>query len=170
MSDETGSSRNPPASLSQAVGSLVFAAVGFAIFAFVYAQTMSFSPEARAFPRFVAVIGMIGAAIAFVQSLQAVQAARRQRGGPSTDDTGPRRSDLLVSYLGPPLYGAMLLIFGFWIASAIFLAGLLVVLGERRPAMVALITAGTVGAIYLVFEVGFNIRLPGSLLLQVLSG
>lgn len=170
MSDEAGSASKPSsAPWSQAIGSLAFAAIGFGIFAFVYAQTTTFSAEAGAFPRFVAIVGMLGGAIAFMQSLQAMRAARRQSESKSVDNAGPRRSDLLVSYLGPPFYGAMLLVFGFWIASAVFLAGLLAVLGERRPLIVAVLTVGTVGAIYLVFEVAFNIHLPGSLLLQFLS-
>jgi putative tricarboxylic transport membrane protein len=172
MSDDAGSSSPRPSvvTVPQAVGSAAFAAIGFAIFAFVYVNTLSFSPEARTFPRFVAIVGMLGAAIALIQSLQAVRAARNLTNpSSSAEDAGPRRSDLWVSYLGPPLYGALLLIFGFWIASAAFLAGLLIVLGERRPAMVSMITIGTVGAIYLVFEVAFNIRLPGSLLLQMMT-
>jgi hypothetical protein len=154
---------------SKALGSLIFAAIGFAIFGYVLVETMSFSPEARPFPRFIATVGIIAAIVTLVQSYRQLLSARREaaREWPATG--GARRHDLLISYLGPPVYGAMLLAFGFWAASAVFLTGLLLVLGERRPALVAGTTVGTLGAIYLVFEVGFGIRLPGSLLLEMLG-
>jgi putative tricarboxylic transport membrane protein len=170
MSDEAPSAESPPAATgSQAVGSLIFAAVGLAIFIFVLFETMSFSPEARPFPRFIAVMGILSAGVAVVQSYRAARAAR-YRGGETGKATGGRsRQDMMISYIGPPLYGAMLLLLGFWVASVVFLAGLLLVLGERRLPLVAAITVVTLGTIYLVFELGFGIRLPGSLLLPMLS-
>jgi putative tricarboxylic transport membrane protein len=170
MSDDAPSAESPPAATgSQAVGSMIFAAVGLAIFIFVLFETMSFSPEARPFPRFIAVMGILSAAFAFAQSFRAVRAARGRGGETGTVTRGRSRRDMMISYIGPPLYGAMLLLLGFWAASVVFLAGLLIVLGERRAAVVAAITVGTLGTIYLVFEKGFGIRLPGSLLLQMLS-
>jgi putative tricarboxylic transport membrane protein len=169
MNDQVPSAEGPPAATrSHAVGSLIFAAVGLAIFIFVLFETMSFSPEARPFPRFIAVMGILSAAFAFAQSFRAARATRG-RGETGTVTRGRSRRDMMISYIGPPLYGAMLLLLGFWAASVVFLAGLLIVLGERRWALVAAITVGTLGTIYLVFELGFGIRLPGSLLLQMLS-
>jgi tripartite tricarboxylate transporter TctB family protein len=167
--DLAGSAEDAPPSLPRAIGSLVFAAVGFVVFVLVLVETASFSPEAQPFPRLVAIVGMLGAALAFAQSSQTALAARRAAGATTTAAGTPTRRDLLISYLGPPAYGVMLLALGFWTASAIFLAGLLIVLGERRPVIVVSITASTLGAIYLVFEVGFGIRLPGSLLMQAFA-
>jgi hypothetical protein len=169
MSDEAPFAESPPAATgSQAVGSMIFAAVGLAIFIFVLFETMSFSPEARPFPRFIAVMGIISAGVAFAQSYRAARAARYRPGETGQVTARRTRRDTMISYIGPPLYGAMLLLLGFWAASVVFLAGLLIVLGERRWALVAAITVGTLGTIYLIFEMGFGIRLPGSLLLQML--
>jgi hypothetical protein len=163
---------SPPAdtaaTMPRAIGSTLFAAIGFVVFLLVFRETMSFSPAARPFPGLISIIGMVAAAIAFAQSCGAVLAARRAMGPRAVG--GPSVRDVLISYAGPPAYGTMLWALGFWTASAIFLAGLLVLLGERRPVLVILITAGTLGAIYLVFEIGFGIRLPGSMLLEALAG
>jgi Tripartite tricarboxylate transporter TctB family len=163
------SPEDAPPSFPRAIGSLTFAAAGFVVFLLVLVETGNFSPEAQPFPRLVSIVGMLGAALAFAQSCQAALAARRQADAMSAAAGTPTRRDLFISYLGPPAYGAMLLALGFWTASAIFLAGLLVVLGERRPVVVVSITATTLGSIYLVFEVGFGIRLPGSLLMQTFT-
>jgi hypothetical protein len=72
--------------------------------------------------------------------------------------------DIIISYIGPPAYALMLYVLGFWIASTLCLAGLLLLLGERRPLMVASITAGTLLAVYLMFEFSFGIRMPAGLL------
>jgi hypothetical protein len=153
-----------------AVGSALLSAAGL-IGSLILQETGSFSPEAQPFPRLIAVVGMLGAAVAFGQSCRAVLAAGRQH-RPASHSAGPPAPswrDVAVSYAGPPIYGATLLLIGFWLASITFLVGLLWVLGERRPAVMALITGGTLGAIYLVFEVGFGIHLPGSLLMQMLA-
>jgi hypothetical protein len=164
--DPAGSPEDAPPSFARAIGSLIFAAAGFVVFVLVLVETASFSPEAQPFPRLVAIAGILGAAFAFAQSCQAALTARREAGAMRAAASTPTRHDLFISYLGPPAYGAMLLALGFWVASAIFLAGLLIVLGERRPVIVVSITATTLGAIYLVFEAGFGIRLPGSLLMH----
>lgn len=168
--DSTAHAAEGMAPLPKAVGSLMFAAVGLAIFGYVLIETMSFSREARPFPRVIATVGIIAALATLVQSFRSMLSARREAARELPALSGARRHDLLVSYLGPPVYGAMLLAFGFWAASAVFLAGLLLVLGERRPAFVGGITVGTLGAIYLIFEIGFGIRLPGSLLLEMIKG
>ena len=156
----------------RAVGSALLSAAGLVGFVLVFLETRSFSPEAQPFPRLIAIVGMLGGAIALAQSCRDALALRRAErvmsrsdGGPAS---GPSWRDLAISYAGPPIYGAMLLSLGFWLASVLFLTGLLAVLGERRPLVMAAITGGTLGTIYGVFELGFSIHLPGSLLLPLL--
>jgi tripartite tricarboxylate transporter TctB family protein len=151
-----------------AVGSALLSAAGFIGFVLIFLETGTFSAEAQPFPRLIAVVGMLGAAVAFAQSCRVVLAASRAR-RTASHGAEPSWRDVAVSYAGPPVYGAMLMLLGFWLASATFLIGLLWVLGERRPMVMALIAGGTLGAIYLVFEAGFGIRLPGGLLMQALA-
>jgi hypothetical protein len=169
VSEQAGSPEHAQPSLPRAIGSLMFAAAGFVLFVLVFIETTRFSPGAQPFPRLIAIVGVIAAALAFAQSCQAALAARRDAGAIPPAAGAPTRRDLFISYLGPPAYGTMLLALGFWAASALFLSGLLVLLGERRAILIAAITAGTLGAIYLVFEAGFGIRLPGSLLMQMFA-
>ncbi len=153
----------------RAVGSALLAAAGFIGFVLIFIETGNFSSEARPFPRLIGIIGMLGAGIALAQSCRDALAIRRED-RVVVSGAGPSWRDLLISYAGPPLYGAMLAVLGFWLGSLFFLIGLLAVLGERRPLVMAAIAGGTLGTIYLVFEVGFSIRLPGSMLLPLLTG
>ena len=171
MSDETVAPE--PAEIGawpRAVGSALLSAAGFIGFVLIFIETGDFSSEAQPFPRLIAIVGMIGAGIALAQSCRDALAIQRAERIMSRGDAGPSGRDLLVSYAGPPIYGAMLMVLGFWLASLIFLVGLLAVLGERRPLVMAGIVGGTLGTIYLIFEVGFSIRLPGSMLLPLLVG
>jgi hypothetical protein len=151
----------------QAVGSALLSAAGFIAFVLIFIETGNFSAEAQPFPRLIAIVGALGAGISLAQSCRSALAVRRAERVMSRTDSGPSWRDLAISYAGPPIYGAMLIVLGFWLASVIFLVGLLAVLGERRPLVIAAIAGGTLGAIYLVFEVGFSIHLPGSMLLPL---
>jgi hypothetical protein len=154
----------------RAIGSALLSAAGFIGFVLIFIETGHFSSEAQPFPRLIAIVGMTGAGIALAQSCRAALAVRNAERVMSRADGGPSWRDLLVSYAGPPIYGAILVVLGFWLASPIFLVGLLAVLGERRPLVIAGIAGGTLGTIYLIFEVGFSIHLPGSMLLPLLLG
>jgi putative tricarboxylic transport membrane protein len=174
VSDAAAAPRRPElGARPHAIGSALLSAAGLIAFVLILLETGSFSPEAQPFPRLIAVVGMLGAAIAFGQSCRAALAAGREDRpaghGAAVPSGAPSWRDVVVSYAGPPIYGATLLLLGFWLASVIFLVGLHWVLGERRPMVMALIAGGTLGAIYLVFEAGFGIHLPGSLLMQALA-
>jgi hypothetical protein len=58
------------------------------------------------------------------------------------------------------LYAAALQRAGFAAATIAYLAVFLLVLGERRPAVVALVPAATAGAVYLFFEKALSVMLP----------
>jgi hypothetical protein len=129
-------------------------------FAAAFIEASSFSPDAALFPRLIASVAMVSAAFAFAQSLRDHAACPR-------DSVARAISwrDLSIGYGGPPFYVGLMVLFGFWIASAIFLAGLLVILGTRKPLAVSLITGGTLALICAAFELAFRIPLPGGLLL-----
>jgi putative tricarboxylic transport membrane protein len=140
-------------------GSVLFSAVLFVVFATAFIQAGSYSPDAALFPRLISAVAMVCAALTFAQSV------RRPAARVSELKTGTIRwRDHLISYAGPPLYVGLMVLLGFWIASAIFLAGLLVMLGTRNPLIVSLITTGTLILIYVAFELTFSIPLPASLL------
>ena len=136
------------------------AAAALAGFMVIFIVAGNFGSGARLFPRLLAIVGGISAAVVLIQSCLQVLASHRGREGGQKLDW----HNIIISYLGPPVYAAMLYVLGFWIASTLCLAGLLVLLGERRPWMIVSITAGTLAAVYLMFEFSFGIRMPGGLL------
>jgi putative tricarboxylic transport membrane protein len=141
------------------VGAAIFSVVLFIVFAVAFIDASSFTPDAALFPRLISGIAMVSAAFAFAQSLRDPAA---RPGDPLTRPITWR--DLLIGYAGPPLYVGLMVLFGFWIASATFLAGLLLMLGTRKPLVVFLITGGTLALTYVAFELAFSIPLPGGLL------
>jgi putative tricarboxylic transport membrane protein len=147
-----------PARPPSSSGSALFSAVLFVVFATAFIQAGSYSPDAALFPRLISAVAMACAALTFAQSV------RRPAGQVSEPQTGAIRwRDLLISYAGPPLYVGLMVLLGFWAASAMFLAGLLVMLGTRNPLIVSLITAGTLILIYVMFELAFSIPLPAGM-------
>ena len=146
-----------------ALGSALVSAGALAGFIAIFIASGSFGTGARLFPRLLAVVGGISAAVVLAQSCLRVLSERR---APDKGDGKDKLNwhDIIISYIGPPAYALMLYVLGFWIASTLCLAGLLLLLGERRPLMVASITAGTLLAVYLMFEFSFGIRMPGGLL------
>ena len=143
-----------------AAGTAIASAASLMGFVLIFIAAGSFGSGAQLFPRLLAVVGGISAAVLLAQSCVRV----RREARPAADERIAWR-DIVISYIGPPLYAALLYLVGFWIASTLCLAGLLVLLGERRPAMVAALTAGTLLAIWLMFELSFDIRMPRGALL-----
>lgn len=152
------SSENPV----RAAATALVAAAALAAFLAIFVVAGTYGSGARLFPRLIAVLGAVSAAIVLAQSCVRVRARRRSGGLP--DASGIRWQDVVVSYVGPPVYAAMLYVLGFWIASAACLAGLLVLLGERRALLIVAITAGTLGAIWLMFEFSFGVHMPPGIL------
>jgi hypothetical protein len=150
-----------------ALGSAIISAVAVVGFLAIYLGAGSLGQEAAFFPRLVAVLGGMSAAIALAESCYTVLTAKpdAQRAGSSDKGTW---TDFFVSYGGPPLYGLMVFVFGFWAASAVGIPGLLYLLGERRPLFSFSITGGTLLIIYVVFDLCFDIKMPGSFLYEIM--
>ena len=147
------------------IGTAVFAAAFFMIFAGVFFGASEFSAEAALFPRLVSIVAMTSAAIVCVQSAQKALAARLNPANIGAESAALSWSDIAISYAGPPLYCLLMALLGFWIASAIFLGGLLVLLGTRRVLVVLAIIVGTLSSVYIAFDLVFGIELPGGMLL-----
>jgi hypothetical protein len=149
-----------------AVSSALVSAAALAGFVLIFIEAANFGTGASLFPRLLGVVGGISAAVVLVQSCLRVLAERRRSEPRSAGGRALNWHDVVISYVGPPLYAILLYLLGFWIASILGLAGLLILLGERRPWMVGTITAGTLIAIYLMFEFSFGIQMPKGVLLH----
>jgi hypothetical protein len=162
VSEDAAASHDAARTPQNNTGSAVFAAICLMTFAGLFLEAGNYGPEAQLFPRLIALLAMGSAAITFVQSFQAARAGVR-----SAAESRVNWRDIQISYGGPPLYAVLIFVFGFWIASAVSLAGVLFILGVRRPVVVAAITAATLASIYVIFELGFDLRMPGSILLEM---
>jgi len=147
-----------------ALGSAFVSAAALAGFLVIFIAAGNFGIGARLFPRLLAIVGGLSAAVVLIQSCLHVLAVRRRSQAPLGVGASLNWHDIVISYVGPPVYAVMLYVLGFWIASTVCLAGLLMLLGERRPTMLIAITASTLLAIYLMFEFSFGIRMPEGLL------
>lgn len=151
-----------------ALGSALVSAAALAGFVLIFIAAGNFGTGAQLFPRLLAAVGGISAACVLIRSCLRVLAERRRPDPRSAAGGSVHWQDVIISYVGPPVYALMLYVLGFWIASVLGLTGLLLLLGERRPGMVVAITAGTLLAIYLMFEFSFGIRMPSGALLEML--
>ena len=165
MSGEAGPAAAEPVSPAQSIGTAILSAALFMIFAGVFISAGSFSPDASLFPRLIAVLAMLSAAFAFVQSFREALARRTDAQALSLGSTDWR--DVAISYAGPPLYCGLMVLLGFWLSSVIFLAGLLFTLGTRRISVIVTLTGGTLALIYVTFELVFGIPLPSGMLFEM---
>lgn len=152
----------------------VGAVLGLATFAFPGGAEGA-GPEAM--PRLWLVLLLPVAAALLVQELrsctaapeQAVEApcAREDSSPLELPSISPRGPLLLSALVG---YVLMLWVFGYFVASGLFLTGALVLLGERRAPVWAAVAGGWLGLSWLVFSFTLDVPLPRGALLQLLTG
>lgn len=133
------------------------------LFAAVAILAQGFPRDARLFPTVVGTAGALLSVTAFAIAFRA-----RRRGGPPPDATAeeaaetPRRLGLAV--LSPPLFGLVLWIFGFYVAS--FLAALVMppLMGYPQRRVLLPFAVVTVVATALLFPVALDVSLPHGLI------
>jgi putative tricarboxylic transport membrane protein len=118
-------------------------------------ETGAIPGEARLFPRLVLGAMAVLSAVMLVRSF-----ARRSEAGPFFLAPGA----LVVTLALAVVYIAAVEVIGYLAATALFVPGLALALGLRRPVLLALTTAGFVAAVHLVFVVLFGRPLPLGLL------
>lgn len=110
-------------------------------------------PQAGYFPFYVGLLMLISSAIVFVRAL----VARK----PRKHFVDPARFRSVLALLVPAIiYVAVTALVGIYVASAIFLAYFMRVLGRYRWRTVAVIAVGLPVALFLVFEMWFLVPLP----------
>lgn len=144
------------------IGETAVALAFVVVFGAFFLAAGGYSAEARLFPRIVASVGILAAAWIAVASFLGLQAASE-----SDDREGPDRLGYVIAFVGPFVYGALLWLVGYWIASLVALAGLMRILGERRRAVIVAVTAITLFLVWLVFVHVFKMRLPQGLVFEM---
>lgn len=132
-------------------GERIFTAVIGFVFAFQFAIALSYPPDPRLFPLIVAGAGMLLAgAMEFGLGLG-------EETGEKLDSMSRRL--LTLALVTPPLYALALWLVGYWVATIVAIPAIAVLLGYRRPIVIALVTAGVALAIGLLLPL-VNVGLP----------
>ena len=152
----------------EAAGTAMFGIVAVIGFSSIYVAAGTFGTEAQSFPRLAAVLGGIGGVICVLRTGPALLAGG-WAGLRELFHGNGSRLNFILSYVGPAVYAALLYLLGFWVASAASLIGLFLLLGERRPLLVLGLTALTLAMLYVIFVMGFDIRMPGSAVFEFLG-
>ncbi|MGQ0549788.1 MAG: tripartite tricarboxylate transporter permease, partial [Armatimonadota bacterium] len=143
----------PPATLAPPVvawqpGLCTIVSVGLVIvFAYALWEATGFLTSARLLPLAVAIPGVILGGVQIVQEVR----GRSVPAGEDDEDAGPSdagraretRRIALLYLLGIALYYVAVYLFGFRLASALYMMGLLLIGAKMRPLPAALYTAGT---------------------------
>ena len=122
--------------------------------------------DAALYPRLIATAVIILGLVLVVKGIQ----ARLTAAGAATGAATPGGGSWLVL---PALY-ATLVVFtlvlievGYVIASLVLIAVILLLLGERRPLVVVVVSTAVTAGIFLAFRYGFNIVLPEGILANI---
>jgi hypothetical protein len=137
-----------------AYGERIFVGAIGLVFVLELGLAIPYPTDARLFPLLIAVVGILLACAALI-GMRASKALK----APETIAAAK-----LALVLGvPPLYGLALWALGFWIATAVTIPALSILLGYRRYVLIALVTVGMALAIGLLFPI-VNIAVPKSAL------
>lgn len=64
------------------------------------------------------------------------------------------------------IYGCLLLVVGFVVASLVFVPSMMALMGERKVWVAAIVSVAVVGTIYVFFALVFNTTLPSSVFFE----
>jgi hypothetical protein len=153
--EETGRTIARPSTVDMVVAVLV-AAIGVVVM--IEAQRLGAGwttdgPGAGYFPFYIGLILAVGGAGVFVQSLR----ARRTDDGVFVDSVQLKR---VASVLLPSLvYAAVIMVLGLYVASAIFIALFMILLGKYSPLKSVIVGFGVNALFFVMFEVWFKVPL-----------
>jgi hypothetical protein len=152
--------------LSRALGDYeVLMLVVMAIFAFAFIVNVQDNPRAgRLFPTY---IGMVTLALIAIESI-VIFRKKRKAARESDALSAPERGDgvsgqkgLVAKFIASTfLYYLAILGIGYYLASVVFLAIIMYILGIKSKLEILLITLGTMAVLYVVFAWGFGFILP----------
>ena len=141
---------------------VAFAAALLAILGYVAVAGLRARGLAGLFP---ATVGTVGVIVALVNLIQV------SRGNdPRPPDELPAGADgrwlAALSFGVPVAYALLLWLLGFWVASAITMLALPLMLGYRRWLIVLAVCIGTLVAVEVVFVRTFDMQLPRGMLVE----
>lgn len=117
--------------------------------------------DAALYPRLISTAVIILGLVLLIQGVQARLAAPTNRGAVSADKS---LLVLLALYTTLVIFTLVLNSIGYVIASLVLIAVVMVLLGERRALVIAVVSVAVTTGIFIAFRHGFNIVLPEGLL------
>jgi hypothetical protein len=156
--------------LSRALGDYeILMLVVMFIFAFAFIVNVQDNPRAgRLFPTYIGFVTLGLIAIEAIILFRKKRNAARESGAVSTpgegDDLSGQKGIVAKFVVLIFLYYLAILGIGYYLASLLFLAIIMYVLGIRSKIEILLITLGTLAVVYAVFAWGFGFLLPAGLL------
>ena len=117
--------------------------------------------DAALYPRLISTAVIILGLVLLVQGVQARLTAPASRGTASADKS---LFVLLALYTTLVIFTLVLNSIGYFIASLVLIAVVMVLLGERRALVIAVVSVAVTAGIFIAFRHGFNIVLPEGLL------
>lgn len=139
------------------------------IFVVMTGAALTYPEDARLFPLIIGTAGLFMSLIVLVQSVYWYSSARKMKAyAPAAEKlpgrTPAERRKWWISFLSAPIFGALLWIAGFYIASAVALTFMPYGLGYKRLGKIVLLMAATVLGMKLLFSDIMGIRMPHGLL------
>lgn len=149
-----------------ALGGVTVGLLFTAFFVAIGLGAMRFSPDAALFPEIIAVAGTVFGVINLVHAVagwQAPPAPASEAPGPVEAPASVSSRALVLALVGPVVYGIVLHLLGFWVASLLVLIGMPWLLSFGRPRVVLALAVATVCSVYVVFVTVFAMHVPAGL-------
>jgi hypothetical protein len=151
----------------------IFALVLLLLFAGGLYLCKEWSMKARLFPLLIVVTGIGLSAWVLRSEISAARSPEKREGPPKEDDrraalradkrkATPKSEGMMILWMLALL--GMILVFGYWVAIAVFTPFFMSLFGRENWKTVAIYTAGIWLGIYLTFAVGMHVSLYGGIL------
>lgn len=144
-------------------GDVVMTAALLAVFAVMVGEASRYPRDSRLFPMLIGSIGLLVAGLLLFRMLRGQVEASGE-----PDEGAPDAASLPVALLAAPLYGFGIWLVGFWIASALVTFFGPAMMGYRSLWRRAMLAAGTVALLAVLFPVVLNLPLPQGLAIEYL--
>ena len=144
-------------------GDVVMTAALLAVFAVMVGEASRYPRDSRLFPMLIGSIGLLVAGLLLFRMLRGQVEASGE-----PDEGASDAASLPVALLAAPLYGFGIWLVGFWIASALVTFFGPAMMGYRSLWRRAMLAAGTVALLAVLFPVVLNLPLPQGLAIEYL--
>jgi small-conductance mechanosensitive channel len=139
-------------------GELMMAAALLAVFAVMVGEATRYPRDSRMFPILIGGVGLLVAALLLVRLLRGT--VRHAPGEDPEEGEAFHAAPLWAALIAAPAFGIVMVLFGFWVATALCAFFGPAVMGYRSLWRRAALTLGTLAAFAILFPVVLDVSLP----------